>query len=45
MQNCLTSMSKAERQKMITFCYTMLGTMKERFGISTKKGEANSQIS
>ncbi len=43
MEHCLTSMGKAERQKMLTFCHTMLGEMAEKFGI--QKGEANSQSS
>jgi hypothetical protein len=31
MENCLTSMNKEERQKMFTFCHTMLEEMKEKF--------------
>ena len=42
MENCLTSMSEEERQKMFTFCHKMLGEMEERFLTSTQKGGANS---
>ncbi len=31
MENCLTPMSKEEREKMFTFCHTMLGEMEEKF--------------
>ncbi len=31
MENCLTPMNKEEREKMFTFCHTMLREMEEKF--------------
>jgi Mg/Co/Ni transporter MgtE len=31
MDNCLSSMTKQEREKMFTFCHTMLKEMEEKF--------------
>jgi hypothetical protein len=35
MENCLTSMSREERQQMLSFCHEMLGEMEKKFGAST----------
>lgn len=31
MENCLTLMSRGERERMLTFCHKMLREMEERF--------------